>query len=56
MPEKSFEETHADEIAWRVRAGLSREHAVRVVRAQVAHDEAEAEKAKADAKKSKKSE
>jgi len=50
MPEKTFEETYADEIAWRVQAGLSREHAVRVVRAQVAHDEAEAEKAKADKK------
>lgn len=48
MPEKSdkpFEEVHADEIAWRVQAGLSREHAIRVVRAQVAHDEAEAAKA-----------
>lgn len=56
MPEKSFEEVHADEIAWRVRAGLSRSHAVRVVRAQVAHDEAEAEQAKAESKKAKKSE
>lgn len=54
MPaEQSFEEIHADEIAWRVAAGLKREHAVRVVRAQVAHDEAEAAKAKTEAKKAK---
>lgn len=45
---KSFEETHAETIAAKIRAGLSATQAVAVVRAQVEHDAALAKKSAAD--------
>lgn len=45
---KSFEETHAETIAAKIRAGLSATQAVAVVRAQVEHDAALAKESAAD--------
>lgn len=38
---ESFEQHYAKEIEWRVRAGLTREQAITVIRAQIRHDKAE---------------